>query len=106
MMEHVRGPTAPHTLVGRGRASANVRRSGGAPPGVRRRKAGTDQGNTVTDRGRGNSGRISASERRGGVPREARKRCAPPRPPLFVAECFDRVQPRRLLGGIQPEEET
>jgi len=29
------------------RFGAYIRRSGGAPPGVRRRKAGTDQGTTV-----------------------------------------------------------
>jgi hypothetical protein len=46
----------------------------GSPPGVRRRKAGTDHRTVVADHGDGNSRRLPLLTAVEGVPREARKR--------------------------------
>jgi hypothetical protein len=46
----------------------------GSPPGVRRRKAGTDHRTVVADHGDGNSRRLPLLTAVEGVPREARER--------------------------------
>src|SRR5213594_953061 len=59
----------------------------GSPPGIRRRKAGTDQGTAVSNRSRGNSRRLPLRTAVEGVPREARKRrTACHRPLTFGAQ--------------------
>src|SRR5213593_2192112 len=69
------------------RSLADVRRSGGVPPGIWRRKAGTDQGTAVSNRSRGNSRRLPLRTAVEGVPREARKRrTACHRPLTFGAQ--------------------
>jgi hypothetical protein len=56
----------------------------GSPPGVRRRKAGTDHRTVVADHGDGNSRRLPLLTAVEGVPREARKREAACLRPSFV----------------------
>lgn len=45
--------------------------SGRVPPGIWRGKAGTDQGTTIFDRGRGNSRRLPLQTAVDGMPRQA-----------------------------------
>src|SRR5206468_1097501 len=52
----------------------------GSPPGIRRRKAGTDHRTVVADHGDGNTRRIPLRTAEEGVPREARERRALPPP--------------------------
>src|SRR5881296_517543 len=69
------------TYIHRRRAvKSEPRRSGGAPPGIRRRKAGTDHRTVVADHGDGNTRRVPLRTAVEGVPREARKRRALPPP--------------------------
>src|SRR5688572_33300813 len=64
-----------HTLPTAGvRSGAHVAGAAGSPPGIRRRKAGTDYRTVVGDHGDGNTRRFPLRTAEEGVPREARKR--------------------------------
>jgi len=64
---------APTYIHRRRAVKSELRRSGGAPPGIRRRKAGTDHRTVVADHGDGNTRRLPLRTAVEGVPREARK---------------------------------
>jgi hypothetical protein len=86
-----------------------VRRPGLYPTeAAARRKAGTDQGTTVEDRGRGNSRRVPLAEARKGRSGRRRERETMPSRPLSSAELRPSFVSRALLflqqlGGPTPE---